>query len=192
MTSRDALALGARGNWFGAGGRACRPTRGGDYGDEHRQRPARSTDPVAVLRRGRRVLAGGVVAHPGSCALVAPSMAVGSGFEVDWQMMAGDPPRWSALPHASWRRSWRGRSGSGRRAAALHARAACDRVCGVVALRMGAGFVGALLVGAAVALTAPTQMCKLHWNGYTDPICYTLFLWMILAARTPWLFWTCS
>ena len=129
-----------------------------------------------------------------SCWLVEPSMAVGSGFEVDWQMMSEDPfalrgrfPHRVLAPLLAWSLGYGG-EGYLPFTHGLHVLLLAS-VC-FVALRLRAGYVGALLVGAAVAVTAPTQMYKLHWNGYTDPICYTLFLWMLLAARRPAVFWS--
>lgn len=159
-----------------------------DSGLLDRPAPSRFCGEAAVC------LLAGWLLYLGSCALVEPSMAVGSGFEVDWQMMAGDPfalvgrfPHRVLAPFLAWALGF-GAEGYLPFTHGLHALLIASAA--FVALRMGAGFCGALLVGAAVALTAPTQMYKLHWNGYTDPICYTLFLWMILAARTQWLFWT--
>ena len=136
----------------------------------------------------------GWLLYRGSCWLVQPNMAVGSGFEVDWQLMSADPfalrgrfPHRVLAPLLAWLLGYGG-EGYLPFTHGLHVLLLAT-VC-FVALRMRAGYVGALLVGAAVAITAPTQMYKLHWNGYTDPICYTLFLWMILAARRPGVFWS--
>ena len=139
-------------------------------------------------------LAAGWLLYLVSCQFVAPSMEVGSGFEVDWQLMAADPfalvgrfPHRVLAPFLAWGLGF-GADGYLAFTHGLHVLLIGSAA--FVALRMRAGYLGALLVGAAVAITAPTQMYKLHWNGYTDPICYTLFLWMIVAARTPWLFWS--
>ena len=136
----------------------------------------------------------GWLLYRGSCWLVQPNMTVGSGFEVDWQLMSADPfalrgrfPHRVLAPLLAWLLGYGG-EGYLPFTHGLHVLLLAT-VC-FVALRMRAGYVGALLVGAAVAITAPTQMYKLHWNGYTDPICYTLFLWMILAARRPGVFWS--
>jgi len=132
-----------------------------------------------------------------SCALVPPLTAVGSelnGFAPDWKAMANDPfaltgrfPHRFLAPLLAWALGF-GAEGYVSFTHGLHMLLIGSAA--FIALRMRAGYLGAILVGAAVAITAPTQMYKLHWDGYTDPICYTLFLWMIVAARTPWLFWT--
>jgi hypothetical protein len=59
----------------------------------------------------------------------------------------------------------------------------------LVVVRLRGLYFDAFLVTCAVAITAPVQLYKQHWSGYTDPICYTLFLWMIIVARNPYVFW---
>jgi hypothetical protein len=56
--------------------------------------------------------------------------------------------------------------------------------------RHQSAIVDALLITLAIAVTAPVQKYKLHWVGYSDPLCYTLFLLAMLAARRPVLFWS--
>ncbi len=138
-------------------------------------------------------LAAGWLLYQGSCLLVAPSLEIGGGFEVDWQLMSQDPfalkgrfPHRVLVPLLAW---LLGYGGDGYLAFThgLHVLLLAS-TC-FVALRLGGGRLDALLVGAAVAITAPTQMYKLHWNGYSDPICYTLFLWAMLSARRPQVFW---
>jgi hypothetical protein len=128
-----------------------------------------------------------------SCVLVEPSLMVGGGFEVDWQKMSVDPfalpgrfPHRILAPLLAWLLGYGG-EGYLTFTHGLHVLLLAS-TCFVV-LRLRGRYLDALLVGAVIAVTAPTQMYKLHWNGYTDPICYTLFLWMIVAARHPHVFW---
>ena len=138
-------------------------------------------------------LVAGWLLYRGSCLLVEPNLAIGGGFEVDWQQMSADPfalvgrfPHRILVPLLAWAVGYGG-DGYLSFTHGLHVLLLAS-TC-FVALRLRGNHLDALLVGAAIAITAPTQMYKLHWNGYTDPICYTLFLWMMVAARTPHVFW---
>ena len=97
----------------------------------------------------------GWLLYRGSCWLVEPNMAVGSGFEVDWQLMSADPfalrgrfPHRVLAPLLAWLLGYGG-EGYLPFTHGLHVLLLAT-VC-FVALRMRAGYVGALLVGAAVA-----------------------------------------
>ncbi|MEZ6036101.1 MAG: hypothetical protein R3F29_01385 [Planctomycetota bacterium] len=59
----------------------------------------------------------------------------------------------------------------------------------LVSWRRGGAFVDGALVSLAIALTAAVQMYKVHWVGYADPLCYTLFFCSMLAVRVPLVFW---
>lgn len=129
-----------------------------------------------------------------SCLVVAPTSQIGGGFEVDWHLMSMDPfalqgrfPHRILVPFSAWLLGFGG-DGYMQFTRGLHV-VLLASVC-LVVLRYRCKVVDAVLVTGAVALTAPTQMYKLHWNGYTDPICYSLFLWMMLVARNPWVFWS--
>jgi hypothetical protein len=45
------------------------------------------------------------------------------------------------------------------------------------------------LVALAVAATAPVQMYKWHWVGYSDPLSYSLFFASAMCVRRPAVFW---
>lgn len=139
-------------------------------------------------------LAIGWLVWVGSCWLVAPLDAIGGGFEVDWQLMSVDPfalagrfPHRILVPFLAWLCGFGG-DGWLQFTRGLHV-LLLGSVCFVVLRHRGA-LLDALLVTVMVGITAPTQMYKLHWNGYADPICYTLFLWAMIAARNPAVFWS--
>lgn len=135
----------------------------------------------------------GWFAYALSCWLVPP-IATASGFGTEWQLMSENPfrdrglfPHRALVPFLAWLLGLGGESYLGF-THGLHGLMLASVFFVVVRLR--GRYLDALLVTFAVAITAPVQMYKLHWSGYTDPICYTLFLWMILAARSPFAMWS--
>ena len=156
--------------------------------------PPEQTSPGRPVLDLGFALAVGWLLYYGSCLLVAPSLEIGGGFEVDWQLMSKDPfalqgrfPHRILVPLLAWCTGFGG-DGYLTFTHGLHVLLIAS-TC-LVALRLGGRYVDAVIVGAFVAFTAPTQMYKLHWNGYADPVCYTLFLWMMLSARRPEVFWS--
>ena len=124
--------------------------------------------------------------------LVAP-LAEAKGFGLNWLAMSRDPaalvgpfPHRILAPALAWATGCGG-DGYLSFTQGLHVLLLAS-TC-LVVLRLRGNYLDALLVGLAIAITAPTQMYKLHWVGYTDPICYTLFLWAIVASRNPHVFW---
>lgn len=55
--------------------------------------------------------------------------------------------------------------------------------------RRGASVLDAVLVVAAIAVTAAVQMYKQNWVGFIDPLTYTLFFAALLASARPVVFW---
>lgn len=138
-------------------------------------------------------LAFGWFAYTLSCWLVEPA-PIAKGFGEQWLKMSEDPfalfgqfPHRVLAPFLAWM------VGSGGESYlsfthGLHVVMLSTVFFTVVRLR--GMYLDALLVTIAVAITAPVQMYKLHWSGYTDPICYTLFLLMMVVARNPYVFWS--
>ncbi|HEB53762.1 MAG TPA: hypothetical protein ENI87_10970, partial [bacterium] len=129
-----------------------------------------------------------------SCWLVPAGPMTGNGFDIDWQRMSADPfalpgrfPHRILAPFLAWATGWGG-DGYLEFTHGLHVLLLASTA--FVTLRLRGSLLDAVLVAAMVAITAPTQLYKLHWVGYTDPICYSLFLWMIVAVRNPYVFWS--
>ena len=135
----------------------------------------------------------GWIAYTLSCWLVPP-VGGALGFGLEWQLMSEDPfrprglfPHRALVPFLAWLSGLNGESYIDF-THALHAVMLMSVF--FVVMRLRGLYLDALLVTFAVAITAPVQMYKLHWSGYTDPICYTFFLWMIVAARKPVVMWS--
>jgi len=135
----------------------------------------------------------GWAAYAMSCWLV-PAGPTALTFGAQWQSMSEDPfrlfgqfPHRILVPVLAW---LFGQGGDGYLAfthvlhMAMLAAAffACRRLRGAV--------LDAVLVTLAVAITAPVQMYKVHWVGFADPACFTLFLLMLAAARNPYVLWS--
>jgi hypothetical protein len=138
-------------------------------------------------------IAFGWFAYTMSCWLVPP-VTQAAGFGAEWQLMSENPfrdrglfPHRALVPFVAWLTGLGGNGYLGF-THGLHALMLISVF--FVVIRLRGRYLDALLVTFAVAITAPVQMYKLHWSGYTDPICYTLFLWMILAARRPVVMWS--
>jgi hypothetical protein len=135
----------------------------------------------------------GVAAYLASCAIVAPG-AQPLGFGIEWQLMSERPfdfvgrfpHRWLG-PLCAWAL---GQGGAGWIGFTRALTALLLVTIALVCRRRGASWLDASLVTIAVALIAPVQMYKEAWVGYTDPLCYTLLFWALLAARHPVLLWT--
>jgi hypothetical protein len=137
-------------------------------------------------------LAFGWFAYSMSCWFVEP-VAVAKGFGEQWLGMSTDPfalsgqfPHRILAPFLAW---LVGYGGEGYIAFTHGLHVVMLSTVFFVVVRLRGLYLDALMVTAAVAITAPVQLYKLHWSGYTDPICYTLFLLMIVVARNPYLFW---
>jgi hypothetical protein len=128
-----------------------------------------------------------------SCVLVPPAAAAKS-FGEQWASMSEAPfelrgqfPQRLLTPLLAWA------TGMGGARYLLFTRGLCVLLLAVVALfcfRRGARALDALLVTAAVALTAAVQMYKQVWPGYVDPLGYSLFFAMWMLAKRPAVFWT--
>lgn len=135
----------------------------------------------------------GLVAYLVSC-LVVPPDQVAKGFGIDWQQMAQDPfalsgrlPNRILTPLLAWA------LGFGSEHYVLFVRGLSVLLLATVFVfgrRRGLGVPDAALITLTVALISPVQMYKLNWVGYCDALTYTLFFWMLLAARSPWVFWS--
>jgi hypothetical protein len=138
-------------------------------------------------------IAFGWFAYVVSCWLVAPHL-VPVTFGTQWQTMSEDPfklfgqfPHRILVPVLAW---MFGQGGEGylgfthvlHMAMLAATFFACRRFQGAV--------LDAVLVTLAIAITAPVQMYKVHWVGFADPACYTLFLLMLVAARNPYVLWS--
>jgi len=135
----------------------------------------------------------GWLAYVLSCWLVEPA-DVAKGFGTQWESMSKDPfalfgqfPHRVLVPFLAW---LFGYGGDGYIAFTHGLHVAMLSTVFFVVMRLRGQYVDALLMTIAVAITAPVQLYKLHWSGYTDPICYTLFLWMMIVARNPYVFWS--
>lgn len=160
--------------------------------------PQSLTDRPTVSRFAFEAVAAfvaGWIVYQFSCWLVAPPEQYKLGlFAVDWQKMSVDPLSFPGalahrilVPFLAWAFGYGG-EGYVDFTRGLHVlMLASVYFC---SLRLRARYLDALLVTVAIGITAPVQMYKLHWIGYTDPICYTLFLWMMVAARSPYVFWS--
>lgn len=158
--------------------------------ESHASEPVRRPLPVVVRLVAAVAIGWGL--YLASCWLVPP-IATASGFGKEWELISRDPSALpGSLPHRilgpllahllgfggdGWVTFTRG----------LHV-FLLTSVC-FVALHMRARLFDAALVTALVAFTAPVQLYKLHWSGYTDPLCYGLFLWSIVAAKNPYVMW---
>jgi len=138
-------------------------------------------------------LAFGWFAYTLSCWLVEP-VPVAKGFGLQWLEMSKDPfalfgqfPHRILAPFLAW---LFGAGGDSYIAFTHGLHIVMLSSVFFVVVRLRGMYLDALLVTIAIAITAPVQLYKLHWSGYTDPICYTLFLWMIVAARNPYVFWS--
>ena len=134
----------------------------------------------------------GWVGYVVSCWLVSP-VGVAISFGEQWQAMSKDPfalygqfPHRVLAPFVAW---LIGCGGDGYLAFThgLHVALLASVFFTVVRLR--GRYIDACLITFAIAITAPVQLYKQHWSGYTDPLCYSLFLWMMLVARQPFVFW---
>ena len=135
----------------------------------------------------------GWFAYTVSCWLVEP-VDVAKGFGTQWLRMSEDPfalfgqfPHRILAPFLAW---LLGFGGDGYLAFTHGLHVVLLSTVFFAVVRLGGFYLDALLVAFAVAITAPVQIYKLHWSGYTDPICYTLFLWMLLAAKSPYVLWS--
>ncbi|MFK7739144.1 MAG: hypothetical protein AB8H80_02385 [Planctomycetota bacterium] len=137
-------------------------------------------------------VATGWLLYEASCWLVPPIANV-SGFGTDWQAMSADPFSFPGRlshrilgPLLAW---LMGQGGEGWLPFCgwLHV-FMLAAVC-FAALHLRAKPIDAILVTTLVAIAAPVQMYKLHWSGYTDPLCYGLFALSIVTARFPYVFW---
>jgi len=146
------------------------------------------------LASGLLAIAVGVAAYLVSCLVVAPE-PVAKGFGFDWETMSRDPfalagtlPQRMLTPLLAWLVGCRGAPDY-----VLFTRGLSIVLLATVFVfcrRRGTSVPDAGLVTLAVALTSPVQMYKLHWVGYCDALTYTLFFWMLLAARHPVVFWS--
>lgn len=138
-------------------------------------------------------LAFGWFAYSMSCWFVGPSNVVSGQFAIDWQKMSADPFSFpGSLPHrilAPFLAWLLGYGGDGYLAFIRGLNVLMLASAFFAVRRLGGMYLDGLLVALAIALTAPVQLYKQHWVGYTDPICYTLFIWMMLVARNPYVFW---
>ncbi len=134
----------------------------------------------------------GVLTYVVSCALVAPGPTALS-FGSQWQLMSDAPYELRGQFPQRLLGPWLAHSlGLGGERFVLFTRALATLMLATICFfcrRRGATVVDAGLVALAVALTAPVQMYKQTWTGYVDPLCYTLFFAMWLAAARPVLFW---
>jgi hypothetical protein len=160
-----------------------------------------ASDPAAAPASARTIaldlvlaVALGSLCYWCSCLLVWPD-TTSKGFGIQWEMMSQDPfglvgqlPQRILAPLLGWL------SGCGgqphyvpfTRGLAVFFLVTIAFFC----RRRGANWLDAALVTAAVALTSPIQMYKLHWVGYSDPLQYALCFWMLLASkRSAPLFW---
>lgn len=127
-----------------------------------------------------------------SCLLV-PAGVIPQGFGEQWAAMSRDPlllksqfPHRLLTPLLAWCLGFGGDR-------------YCDftQWCGVlllalvfqVARRLGARIGDAVLITAAVSVTATIQIYKLRLCGYCDNLGYSLFLIGFLVARHGWAFW---
>ena len=145
------------------------------------------------LAGGLLALAVGLGAYLLSC-LVVPPDDVAKGFGVDWQDMSRDPFALTGLlPHRILSPLLAWAIGLGGERYLWFTRGCAVLLLATVfvfARRRGSTAVDAGLIAVAVALISPVQMYKLNWVGYSDALSYTLFFWMLLAARRPALFWS--
>lgn len=134
----------------------------------------------------------GALCYGISCVLVAPG-AVAITFGTQWQDMSVAPFELRGqFPHRMLAPLLAHCVGMGGDAFVLFVRGLAVLLLGTVFFfcrRQGSAVVDALLVTFAVAVTATIQMYKQHWVGFVDPLGYTLFFWMWLAARRPVVFW---
>lgn len=133
-----------------------------------------------------------VAAYLLSCWIVPPEAAA-HGFGIQWQMMSADPFAFvGQLPHRILGPLLARLCGMGGERWVLFTRGLTVLMLAVVFLYCRserAKLVDAALVTLAIALTAAVQMYKLHWVGYTDPLCYTLFFAAAMAVRSTPVFW---
>ena len=135
----------------------------------------------------------GLLGYALSCWLVAPG-TVPSGFGIDWQLVSERPqdlpgrlPHRLLAPVVAWA------CGCGGANYLVFVRGLSVFLLATVFFfcrRRGASVLDGALVTLAVAVTAPVQMYKEHWVGYPDAVCYGLFLWMLIAAKQPAVFWS--
>lgn len=150
-------------------------------------------------RRLRRAVAEGIVAflvagfaYFVSCLFLWPAEA-NKGFGEEWQAMSADPFSWPGrFPHRIFAPLLAWFTGMGgpdyvRFVRALHVlMLACVFLW---ARRLGTKRFDCGLIVLAVAVTAPVQMYKIHWVGYSDPLAYSLFMIGAMCARRTAVFW---
>ncbi|HIE70522.1 MAG TPA: hypothetical protein EYP98_10285 [Planctomycetes bacterium] len=149
--------------------------------------------PRLIVADALLALAAGWLLYWLSCSLLAPHDVVHGQFASDWQRMSVDPlsfpgslPHRILVPFLAWAF---GCGGEGYVAFVRGLNVLLLASAFFAVRRLGGRYLDGLLVAAAIAITAPVQLYKQHWVGYTDPICYTLFIWMMLVARSPYVFW---
>lgn len=153
---------------------------------------ARESLPSALARAALAVAVG--LAAYGVSWLLVPGVPEAHGFGEQWQMMAAQPfalvgqlPHRILAPLLAWATGFGGPGGW-----VPFTRGLTVLMLAVVFLygrSERARSIDAALVALAVALIAPVQMYKLHWVGYADPLCYTLFFLSAMAVRSTPTFW---
>jgi hypothetical protein len=137
-------------------------------------------------------LAVGALAYGVSCALVWPD-PINKGFGEQFQAMSSAPfALYGQFPHRILAPllGWCCGMGGDRYVLFVRGLHVVLLACTVLyARRLGANRYDAGLVAVAVAVTAPVQMYKQHWVGYSDPLGYSLFLVAAICVRQRAVFW---
>lgn len=155
-----------------------------------------ATSPESKSRIGLAevVLALGVaaIAYGLSCALVWPDPAT-KGFGEEWQLMSTAPfELYGRFPHRILASLLAWATGMGGERYLYFARGLQVAMLACVFLYarwLGGRRIDGLLIACAVAMTAPVQMYKQHWVGYSDPLGYSLLLVMAMCANRRAVFW---
>mgnify|MGYP007073184328 CR=1 FL=1 len=150
------------------------------------------TKPSLLVDVALALLLGGG-AFAASCWLVPPEPEA-HGFGSQWQLMSEAPGELRGqLPHRllgpvlAW---LVGLGGAGWVSFTYALHVLMLAMACLVCRSRGSTVVDGALIVLAVALTAPVQIYKQHWVGYTDPLCYALFFGAMLAAGRPVVFWS--